>query len=829
MRNWQLLRWTGLATTCLLLAGCLAGEKELSYVGQRDLEHYKDVATKIQYPAVVDQTPEEVVFTHEPHRLRSRQKDEPWDMTLEEAIDLALKNNEIIRNNAEFLSPTNRLLVNPTYVASIYDPAIQESNVQFGQRGVEAALAEFDSLFTTNMTWGRSERISEGPDIGYRGGETRIEEFGDFRMSLQKQFATGGQIRLTHNWFYSGLNSQFVGGRLFPSEFTSRPGVGQDPGLPTFGIEYRHPLWAGAGIEFTRIAGPINSRTTLQNVPSVSQGVVIARIRTDISLADFEMAVQNLIRDVENVYWQLYLAYRTYDAEVVARNSALQTWREVKSKLDQGLPGGSAADEAQARDFYFEARARAERALSDIYRTETRLRRLLGLPVNDGRIIRPVTEPITAEFNPDWRTCLVEALTQRPELRRQKWEIKSLELQLKAAKSLTYPRLDFVSRYQVNGFGDRLFGKNSSEQPFRSAYGRLFEGHETGWGLGFEFSLPIGFRAAHAQVRNLELRLAKARAALAAQELEISHELADAFQQLDEAYVTAQSNFNRRRAAERRVQAFEAEYRTGRTTLDLLLRAQISLAQAEIAYYQSLIEYNQAINELRYRKGTLLEENHIYLAEDLSDPQAYVQALREAWARSYAIDAPHLLTQPAEFASDTPYETEWPVEPVGGEQPGSTQPSKGSSPPDKTHATKPLAPAPEENLPPLPEPPSGRKSLPGAPAPPPAPQPPANQTPAPKLHDQGKPRRGVEAQAPPLQQPPSVARSSPASSDQLVPKAKGAPPSETATPRLQATDSQPQPTSQTAQRRRNESSAAEPEGRAVLRDARLPKPWQRRQ
>ncbi|NOX53371.1 MAG: TolC family protein [Planctomycetes bacterium] len=713
MQNPQVARMVALTIASALIVGCIAGEKELSYLGDRNLDYYKDVATSIQYPAVADETPEEVVFSHEPHRLRNRSKDEPWDMTLQEAIELAVQNSEIIRNNAEFLSPSNRLLLNPDFVASVYDPAIQSSNVLYGQRGAEAALAEFDSLFTTNMTWGRSEQISVGPDIGFTGGETRIEEFGDFRAALQKQFASGGQLRLTHNWFYSGLNSQFIGGRMFPSHFTSRPGSGQDPGLPTFGIEYRHPLWAGAGTEFTRIAGPINSRTTIQNVPAVNQGVVIARIRTDISLADFEAAVLNLIRDVENVYWDLYLAYRTYDAEVVARNSALQTWREVKSKLDQGLPGGSAADEAQARDNYFETRARAEQALSNIYTTETRLRRLLGLPVNDGKIIRPVTEPVTAEFNPDWRTCLVEALTRRVELRRQKWNIKSLELQLKAARSLTYPRLDFVSRYQINGFGDKLFGSNSPAEPFKSAYDRLFHGDETGWGLGFEFSLPIGFRAAHAQVRNVELRLAKARAALAAQELEISHELAAALQQLDQAYVTAQTNFNRMRAAQRRVQAFEAEYKTGRTTLDLLLRAQISLAQAEIAYFSSLVQYNQALNELRYRKGTLLEDDNIYLAESLSDPQAYVQALRRAWARSYAFDAPHLLTEPEEFASDVPYEVHLPVVTRPGPANSDKSPTEGppaqqKQQPGETKGKEKPVPKPKDLIPPAPAPPKGK-------------------------------------------------------------------------------------------------------------------------
>jgi hypothetical protein len=171
--------------------------------------------------------------------------------------------------------------------------------------------------------------------------------------------------------------------------------------------------------------------------------------------------------------------------------------------------------------------------------------------------------------------------------------------------------------------------------------------------LGFEFSMPIGFRAARSQVRNLELQLAKGRAILAAQELEISHELAHAFRELDRFYQTAATNFNRRRFAEQRVRAYEAQFEAGRTNIDLVLRSQISLAQAEIAFYTSLIEYNKAITNAHYRKGTLLEHNQVYLAESGWTPEAYRDALERAWARTYAIGAERCLeTQPPEFATN---------------------------------------------------------------------------------------------------------------------------------------------------------------------------------
>ncbi|MDA0807975.1 MAG: TolC family protein [Planctomycetota bacterium] len=613
----------------------------------RDLSYYKDQATQVEYPNVAQEQNEAVAGTQEPRRIRHPRKDEIQDVSLEDALRVALQNAEVIRDNASFLNPGNRLLSNPDFASSIYDVAIQESNTLFGQGGVQAALSEFDATLTTNMTWGASEQPAESNTIGFSALDGQREEFGDFRAELSKIFGDGGSFSVEHNWLYSGVNQRGGNARVFNSQFTSRPSANQDGGLPTFGMEYRRPLWQGAGTEYTRIAGPIARRPTLQSTPTVNQGVVIARIRTDISLVEFEASVAQLLKDAEDTYWQLYLAYRTYDAESVATQSALQTWREVRANMDAGKVG--AADEAQARDNYFETRSRREGALSNLFTQEVRLRRLMGLAVNDGTVLRPSDDPVTAQILPDWNNSLAESLTNRPEIRRQKWNIKSLELQRGAAEKLVNPRLDFVARYQVNGFGDKLTGGDGR---FNSAYDTLMNGDHTGWGLGFEFSMPIGFRGATTQMQNIEHRISKARALLAQQEQEISYELASAFQQLDQSYQTAKTNYNRRRAAQRRVEAFEAEYKVGRSTVDLVLRAQISLAQAEIAYYSSLVGYNQALNELRYRKGTLLMDNSVYLSESLWTEDAYDDALRRAWERSFAFASPNKVTEPSEFVDD---------------------------------------------------------------------------------------------------------------------------------------------------------------------------------
>jgi outer membrane protein TolC len=650
-----------LSIAAVLMPGCVGTDKDLRYINEADdVAFHKQVSQTIDYPDVYSGTAQQAAATSPPRTIASRRKDEVVDLTLEQAIQTALANNRIIRTAAGFRSGGSFAFTNPS---SIYDPAIQESGVLFGGRGVEAALADFDTSFTTSMLWGRNEQVQNNAFFGggLTPGNTLVQETGQFQSGLQKTFADSGSIQVFNNWNYLGQN---IPGQLFPSTYTGNVGV-----------QYTRPLWAGSGTEYTRIAGP--NRGIFGGITGVSQGVVIARINNDITLADFEVSVRNLVSDVQNAYWNLYLAYRQYDTAVVARNSAKRTWQEADVKKGVGgVPGFRMQDEAQALDQYYTTQAQANDALNRVYTAEIELRRLMGLPVNDGRIFRPSNEPTMGEISPDWDFALAEALTRRVELRRQKWQIKSLELQLQAARSLTNPQLNFVSGYQVNGFGDKLISQQDRDvagtsQGLNSAVETITQGNQTTWSLGFQFSMPLGFRSAKAQVQNIELRLLKAQQVLAAQELEISHELAVAFQNLAANYANMKANYERIQAAREVERIVQEQYRRGlkEVTADIVLRAQTARAQAESAFFTSRVNYDLAIADIEFRKGMLLEYYNVFLAEGPWTPQAYEQALRRARARTNALENHRLLhSEPGEFAYPNP------VQPlpgaVGGAAPG---------------------------------------------------------------------------------------------------------------------------------------------------------------
>jgi outer membrane protein TolC len=387
----------------------------------------------------------------------------------------------------------------------------------------------------------------------------------------------------------------------------------------------------------------------------VYNGVVLARINSDITLAAFEGSVRNLVLDVETAYWELYFSYRNLDAVVAGRNGALETWRRIHALYVVSAAGGEADKEAQAREQFFLFRSTAETALKNLYESEASLRYIMGLAAADGRLIQPADEPTTAKISFDWAETHAEALGRSVELRRQRWRIKERELELVAAKNYLLPRLDVIASYTWNGMGQNLIGSASNgitpSGIDDNAYQSLFHGDYQSWQLGGQLSMPIGFRREMSNVRNAQLMLTRERAKLQDEELEVSHQVAFAVRDMESFLALAQTDFNRRIAAEYEVNAVQASYDSGRITLDVLLQAQRALADAESNYYRVLVSYNESIAEVHYRKGSLLEYNGVCLSEGPWPGKAYFDARRRARARdagdylNYAFTRPNVLSR----------------------------------------------------------------------------------------------------------------------------------------------------------------------------------------
>lgn len=597
----------------VLVAGC-AGWVRNKPAGDAHRD-FIAASTQIEYPTV-QVPPSEPIAGGPPRTFRDTEV-EYRDLPLEEAMHLALTHTSVLRD----LGAT--LIRAPESLATPHDPAIQETDPLFG---VPAALSAFDAQLAMSLLAEKNDRRVNNQFLGELGFYD--QDLDTFSAGIFKRAATGSQFAVRHRTEFDRDNSL---ANLFPGG-----------GWTTiYEAEARQPLLRGAGLTFNRIAGP-------DGAPGNINGVVIARIRTDITLAEFEIQLRNFLSNVENAYWDLYFAYRDLDAKIRARDAALDTWRRIHALFLAQRRGGEAAREAQAREQLFRFEEEVQTALvgrlldrtstfngsspgtfqglPGVHVAERRLRLILGLPTNGTDLLRPCDEPAAAPTTFDWSLASNEALVNRAELRQQRWQVKRREMELVASKNFPLPELDAVARYRWRGFGDDLIDPGDRTPRFDNAYADLTSGKFQEWQLGLEMNMPIGFRRENVAVRNAQWLLARERALLVEQERQVIHDLSGAVAEAARAFAVVQIGYNRVQAAEVEVRAMADAYDRGEVDLFVLLDAQRRLAEGESSYFRSRVEYALALRNVEFEKGTLLEYCGVRLAEGPWPLKAYADA-----------------------------------------------------------------------------------------------------------------------------------------------------------------------------------------------------------
>ncbi len=590
---------TALLTLTLVLSGCGFGRKEFCFP-EHQIGPHEHFATEIEYPDVDTILDPEIAATTGPRAIDNPRDQEPLDLLLADAVRLAMTNSSVIRNLG------GSVVAGPSGSQTVFNPALAETNPS---ASVEAALSAFDAKFESSLFWTQWDR---GENRTFTGlyPPTRQQNDSTYNFELGKTTATGAQFALRHRINYYRTEVPIPSWR-FNSVYQT-----------DYEAEYRQPLLQGAGVEFNRIAGP-------NATAGGANGVLLARINTDISLTDFERGVIELVKDVEQAYWDLYFAYRDLDAKLAGRDSSLVTWRNIAERLRIGLRGGTPENEAQLRSQYFTFQAAVEDALSTLYSREESLRYLLGMPPNGPQLIRPATEPSIAKVVFSWQSVLHEAYVRRVELRRQKWQIKRRELEVVASRNFLKPELDVVARYRFLGLGDHLL-RSPGPTGFESAYQNMTTGNFQEWDVGLEFKMPIGFRREFTALRNAELQLARERALLKEQEFRITHDLSESVRSLQRAHQLMQTNLNRRVATYYEVEALKARFDEGFEQVDVLLQAERRLADANSSYYRSLVDHMLAIRDVHLAKGSLLDYDSVSLAEGPWTTDAYCDALERS-------------------------------------------------------------------------------------------------------------------------------------------------------------------------------------------------------
>lgn len=553
--------WRGALLMALLLSGC-----QHPYVLTED--HYREsqAVPREAPPADADQS---ITTLPAPRTVRQPDGDEVWQFSLADALRLGLQHNKRIAVLRYLPAEAGTLL--------------------------DSQLARFDATVGMGGTWGRTDQDSNTRNVP----PIRFDLFGRDAGGFGIQSTSGGA---TEDGFTPALGANLLevlkrnatGGLTgigFAVDYTrQRPDLGVSRFEPRWfseiNLTWQQPLLQGAGVEFNR------------------SPLLIARAGMEQSIHDFDTQVRVLLRDIEQLYWTLYFRYQELYSREVGMKLALRLWQVEKSRRDAGA--GAKPDVAQAREQFENFRDARLQALDRVLVTELALRELLGLPPEDGRRLLPADQPATAEIQPTWELAVREAMSQRPELNASRFAMRAAELELFRQRNGLLPDFTVFATYDVTG----------QDNQFDQSIDRLTDNKFSDWRLGFRYTRPMGERAAHAATRRARLTLGRQRAALREREHSILHELARAYRNLATRYETIVVRRARRQAAAEFLGTQQAAFREGKTSVIVLQSAQIRFADALSDEALAIAQYNQALVDWEFAKGTILRNNNVTLAEE---------------------------------------------------------------------------------------------------------------------------------------------------------------------------------------------------------------------
>lgn len=626
----------------LLSTGC-AQTQPFFLKESPDLQHYLDQATSIEYPDVEIESLPEAVGALPPLTIGNHDY-QFWDLTLEECVHIALQNAKFFittSGTAEFRQNVAAQFTSGTAAqfGSVYDQAIQQSTTQSisqtvdgnGNRilprgvqranqvgGVEDALAEFDAVVSGFVNIDNGDRPQNVGAQNIINPQLTTSRNVTQQMAISKRFATGTVATWRQQLSYSRNNTPLgLQSRAVTSDMTA-----------ALEAQVTHPLMRNRGALVNRIP------------------VVLASLNEDTANTEFEIQVRNLVRDIEVAYWDLFIAYRNVSTTIIARNSAIATAQFARANLENGT--GTKQELAQAVEQYYQFRGRMEAALAGsnlpgddrgVYGRERELREKMGLTATDTRLIRPIDAPNAARVEYDWDEAVAQMLYLSPELRRDKIAIKQSELELISAKNQLLPQVDLTLLYRWVGVGDNIGlgtrdGRTFPEQG-SSAAASLTSGNFQESSIRLDIAMPArGMRRELARIRGSQLRIQQNKDFLLDKERLSVSQLSDAVGKTATHFQLVQTNAQRWQAAETEVEARLAEFKGGRSPVNVVLQSQQRRAEAQIQYYRALAEYNKSINYVDFLRGTLLANNNITLREGPWNDKAYWDALERARERA---------------------------------------------------------------------------------------------------------------------------------------------------------------------------------------------------
>ncbi|MFG0306566.1 MAG: TolC family protein [Phycisphaerales bacterium JB040] len=439
--------------------------------------------------------------------------------------------------------------------------------------------ARFDWVFSTGVTWEDNDTPVVGPGFLGLDSLNSADQSVGWTAGLDRQLETGGSFGVSQSLVYTDQRGSSFGPVGSPNPAAA---LG-------YTLDFTQPLLRGFGSDAALAELRLGRNAERRQISGLRE------------------TLNTSLTSVENAYWDLVSAYRN----LVIQHRLLL--RGVRTRDDIIARRVQDARQAQIAD----AISRVERRKGDLLSAQTalrnasdRLKALINdpdLPVGSEILLIPVDAPLDqpVEFS------LVEAITtaaeQRPEMEQALLDIDDASIRQALARNSRLPRLDLQAQLQMLTLDENA--GDTYQQNFETEFIDSFL-------FGLTFEQPLGNRLGEAEYRRRRLERMQSVVAYRATVQGIVVEVKGALNALvtnarliEQARLSriAQGEALRTLQVEKRLT--DAGYSVER--LNLELNQQESLAAAERAESNAIIDFNRSIADLHAATGTTLQRNRI--------------------------------------------------------------------------------------------------------------------------------------------------------------------------------------------------------------------------
>lgn len=519
--------------------------------------------------------------------LAAQEQEPAWKRLQHETVPLPPTYEQRVRDSGSVLELSLQDAIRLALINNL-ELAIEDYNEDLTRERVVETRGFYDPTLTTRLSWNSAEIPSSSQLDAGIGVVSRLDKRWQLNTTFTQNVPGGGFFQALFNNNRFKTTNNFA--QLNPSYGTF------------FSLQYRQPLLKG-----------------FKETPT-ERTIKLFNLDTEITQRQFEAKVSEIVQRVENQYWELVFAIQNYEANRQSVELAIVQFENNKKRARIGslapIEITSSRTEVAGRE---QAMVQSE---IQIIRSENGLKTLLAPDTRDNLwnlSMLPTDTPEMEDLTISLDEAVATALKRRPELDQLRLQMEKNDVDRQYLRKDGKWAVDVLAGLSTNGTAGTPTGLSPLEGNFSQTLKQAFGFDFPTYFLAVELQIPLRNRTNEGRLMQAALGRRQLQQQQRQREQTILQEVRNAYQSIHTQRRRVDISRQTREYAQEQLAGEMKRFEAGLSTNFEVLRFQRDLTNSRITELRSLIDYRQALTELRQAMYTIVDDNDFSVARSARD------------------------------------------------------------------------------------------------------------------------------------------------------------------------------------------------------------------